>query len=361
MTNCSGYGGSKLLECCSATEWKGEGISNSLDAMLVTHFLLPFWYKSYALRSPKLRTDQGPFSSDNPGSLRCQAYTHEFQLLVGAGQQFMFSMILLLSIHERFLFCGIVALTRKNAMHAVHHSGRYQALKMTPPNRHYQPSNLCGGDRLADTDTTLPGGKVLLTDNGLRLLNGLLSLSEDELDVAGVGHIGVDTTVGAVCAAALLGGLVDLDVLDDQVASVETLGIGVGLGVLEETEEELGGLDGPAGTGDTELLALRGPANAAAVASHGDGLLLLKDVLEELLGAGELPAVDGLGGLAGVLEGNTEVGAARAGGLRRGDLLGSVPNLKSCKIPRSARDSMCCGMRDRERFSILANAVLCPK
>jgi hypothetical protein len=61
--------------------------------------------------------------------------------------------------------------------------------------------------------------------------------------------------VGAVCAAALLGGLVDLDVLDDQVASVETLGIGVGLGVLEETEEELGGLDGPAGAGDAELLA----------------------------------------------------------------------------------------------------------
>ena len=61
--------------------------------------------------------------------------------------------------------------------------------------------------------------------------------------------------MSTVCSAALLGGLVDLDVLDDQVASVETLGIGVGLSVLEETEEELGGLDGPAGAGDTELLA----------------------------------------------------------------------------------------------------------
>lgn len=61
--------------------------------------------------------------------------------------------------------------------------------------------------------------------------------------------------MGAVCPAALLGGLVNLDVLDNEVASVETLGIGVGLGVLEETEEELGRLDGPAGTGDTKLLA----------------------------------------------------------------------------------------------------------
>ena len=52
---------------------------------------------------------------------------------------------------------------------------------------------------------------------------------------------------------------------------------------------------------------LRGPADAATVPSHGDGLLLLKDILEELLGAGELPAIDGLGGLACILEGNTEV------------------------------------------------------
>jgi hypothetical protein len=61
--------------------------------------------------------------------------------------------------------------------------------------------------------------------------------------------------VGTVRAPALLGGLVDLDVLDNQGTGVKTLGVGVGLGVLEEAEEELGGLDGPAGLGDTELLA----------------------------------------------------------------------------------------------------------
>ena len=63
------------------------------------------------------------------------------------------------------------------------------------------------------------------------------------------------STMGTVRASPLLGGLVDLDVLDDQVASIETLGVGVGLSVLEQTEKELGGLDGPAGLGDTELLA----------------------------------------------------------------------------------------------------------
>lgn len=71
--------------------------------------------------------------------------------------------------------------------------------------------------------------------------------------------------MGTVSAPALLGGLVDLDVLDDQVAGVETLGVGVGLGVLEEREEVLRGLHGPPGTVGTELLACRtspGLANA---------------------------------------------------------------------------------------------------
>jgi hypothetical protein len=53
--------------------------------------------------------------------------------------------------------------------------------------------------------------------------------------VAGVGHVWVDTTVSSVCSAALFGGLVDLDVLNDQVGGVESLGVGVGLGVLEES------------------------------------------------------------------------------------------------------------------------------
>lgn len=46
-----------------------------------------------------------------------------------------------------------------------------------------------------------------------------------------------------------------MDVLDDEVAGVETLGIGVGLGVLEEIEEEFGGLDWVTGLRDAEVLA----------------------------------------------------------------------------------------------------------
>jgi hypothetical protein len=133
------------------------------------------------------------------------------------------------------------------------------------------------GSLLGAAGTTLAAGKVLsLAGDLLRgLLDNLGALSEDHLNVAGVGHVRVDlydcqtavrreswtsstyATVGTVCAATLLRGLVDLDVLDNQVAGVETLGVGVGLGVLEEREKELSALGGPAGLGDTESLAFR--------------------------------------------------------------------------------------------------------
>lgn len=61
--------------------------------------------------------------------------------------------------------------------------------------------------------------------------------------------------MSTVCPPALLRRLVDLDVLDDQVAGVQALGVGVGLGVLQQREQKLGGLDGPAGAGHAELLS----------------------------------------------------------------------------------------------------------
>lgn len=44
------------------------------------------------------------------------------------------------------------------------------------------------------------------------------------------------TTVGTVGASAAFRGLVDLDVLDNKVASVETLGVGICLSILQKTE-----------------------------------------------------------------------------------------------------------------------------
>lgn len=139
------------------------------------------------------------------------------------------------------------------------------------------PLFLRGGDGLADSTATLPGVQAALESLGT-LLDDLGTFGEDKLDVGGVGHVWVDTTVSTVSAPSLLGSLVDLDVLDDQVAGVEALGVGVGLSVLEETDEDLSGLDGPAGLGDTESLALSSASSAASVPPHGNGLLVLQDI-----------------------------------------------------------------------------------
>ena len=61
--------------------------------------------------------------------------------------------------------------------------------------------------------------------------------------------------MSTMCAAALLRGLVDLDVIDDEVAGVETFCVCVGFRVLQETEQELGRLDGPSSFRDAELFS----------------------------------------------------------------------------------------------------------
>lgn len=56
---------------------------------------------------------------------------------------------------------------------------------------------------------------------------------------------------------------------------------------------------------------------------------MLQDVTEVSQSTLELPSVDGLGGLAGVLEGDTEVGTASAGALCVVEVGCSVTNLRT--------------------------------
>ena len=80
----------------------------------------------------------------------------------------------------------------------------------------------------------------------------------------------------------------------------------------------------PHNTIGLSLRTLSSPAGAASVPPHRDSLLVLLDVLEELNSAVQLPAVDGLRGLAGVLVGDTKVGAPSAGALAVVDGLSCV-------------------------------------
>jgi hypothetical protein len=74
-------------------------------------------------------------------------------------------------------------------------------------------------------------------------------------------------------------------------------------------------------------LTLSGATGGTSVAAHGNGHGLGGDVLEEAKSLGQLHTVDGLSGLTGVLEADTQVRAARAGALGLRDLLGGVTDL----------------------------------
>jgi len=130
--------------------------------------------------------------------------------------------------------------------------------------------------------------------------------------------------VGTVGATAGLGRLVDLDVDDLEQVDVELLvlkkisnqsqistrskrdrtNLSVGLSVLQKVEDVLDRLGGPADlTGTVVLvhLALSLATNARDEAAEGDGLLVVKDVLEVLLSIAESAALDGVRGLTSVL------------------------------------------------------------
>lgn len=86
-------------------------------------------------------------------------------------------------------------------------------------------------------------------------------------------------------AAPLLRSLVDLDVLDDEIAGIKALGVRIRLRILEKSKEEVGGLDGPATLGSTERLCLSAATSAASISPHRNGLLVLLHILEECHGA----------------------------------------------------------------------------
>lgn len=163
---------------------------------------------------------------------------------------------------------------------------------------------------------SLAGNTLLGLLDGGRTGDGLVDLREDNLHVAGVGHEGVDTTVSAVQATADLGGSVDLDVANVQEIGVQVLERSVGLGVLEEIQQELAGLLGPASKGARNVLMLLGlgsAANTSDGATEGDGILVVQDTLKESLGLLKTHSTDGVSGSVGVLEVDTQVGSLSLG------------------------------------------------
>lgn len=97
-------------------------------------------------------------------------------------------------------------------------------------------NTLLGELALVEADSKVGG-------SGLGDLSG--GLGEEDLGVDGVTLVRVDATVSTERATAGLRGLLDDNVADDKLLSLETLSLGVSLGVLQKGKEKLDRLDGP--------------------------------------------------------------------------------------------------------------------
>jgi len=160
-------------------------------------------------------------------------------------------------------------------------------------------------------------GGFLLLGLGLVIIsafdNDVVLLGKDELDVAGRGHVGVNTTVSTVSTAPHLSRAIHLNVSDDEVVDIESLVVGVGFRVLQEGQEKFGGLLGPAslGAGCVPSFGLGVTTGTSDVTSEWHDLLEFDNVLEETRGALEGHVTDGSGGLTRVLIMHAQVGTAR--------------------------------------------------
>lgn len=84
-------------------------------------------------------------------------------------------------------------------------------------------SDRCKQTVCLDTPVVHAPYLFLLGDLLLWFGDDLLLLRQDHLDVARRAHVGVDAAVSTIRASPHLGGLVDLDVFDDQRVHIQTL------------------------------------------------------------------------------------------------------------------------------------------
>jgi hypothetical protein len=137
----------------------------------------------------------------------------------------------------------------------------------------------------------------------------LLLLLGEDLDMARRVHVGVDSTMSSVSSSSALLSGVALNVGKDKLISVEALGFGVTNAVLEDLDNNLGGLNRPATLSVLELLSLGSSANTTIESSEGNTSVLLDDGMEVLHSIPHSGTTDGSADLEGILEVDTDISA----------------------------------------------------
>lgn len=116
-----------------------------------------------------------------------------------------------------------------------------------------------------------------------------------------------DSSVSSVCSSSSLGSSVDLHVIYCQVLQV--LGVGIGLKVLEQSQDNLDGLLWPSTQTPSEFLSLTCSADASVVSGEWDASSLGEDILQICLSLVDTHALNCSGSLISVLIVDSEISA----------------------------------------------------
>lgn len=116
------------------------------------------------------------------------------------------------------------------------------------------------------------------------------------------GLVGSDSTMGSVSSSSSLDGSLHNEVADVASLYVESLGLSVGLEVLQELNHVSDRLLGEATLGDTVELGLGGSADVAGKSSVRNAVFMLEHILQILDGSLELEALERSCGFVSVLE-----------------------------------------------------------
>ena len=128
-----------------------------------------------------------------------------------------------------------------------------------------------------------------------------------------------DTTVGTVCSSASGRSAVDLCVTDVKSFRIQSLGFGVGNGVLDYVLVHGSSLDWPAtlGTRSLALLGLCLTSNTSSVFDERDDGLESKNIVKNLEALLDVHSLCEVSNLTAVLEVHSKVRSSRFGGLFR--------------------------------------------
>merc|ERR1719382_2304485 len=148
-----------------------------------------------------------------------------------------------------------------------------------------------------------------------RFGKSLLFFNQSHFNVAWRRHVWVDTTMSPISSSAHFGSTVYLNMIDDQMISIQTLVFSIRFGVFQQVQQEFGGFLRPTTLGSSMNLSLGMTTNTTHESTKWNNFLLFDNVFQVSGSTMKRHFLDGLSRFSSVLKMDTKVGHYSIGSL----------------------------------------------